>query len=306
MANRPLGEEIARIAARQHGVITRRQLLAIGLGRGGVDARLERGLLHALHAGVYLVGHTAELPRAREMAAVLACGAGTAISHRSAAPFWNLAHEFDCADVEVTVTGARAPQRARIRAYRTAALTADEVRIVDGIPVTSPARTIVDVSRFLTTAALEHVVADAIRRGVVLQIQLTRALERHRGRRGVATLRSVMSGVEPAFTRSAAERRLLRVIRDVSLPSPVLNARVGGHEVDFLWPAQRVIVEVDGFQWHSDRAAFERDRLRDAELQALGYRVIRVTWRQLQREPRAVIARIAATLRRGADLPAHR
>jgi very-short-patch-repair endonuclease len=306
MANRPLNEEIARIAARQHGVITRRQLLAIGLGRGGVDARLERGLLHALHAGVYLVGHTAELPRAREMAAVLASGAGTAISHRSAAPFWNLVHEFGCADVEVTVTGARAPQRTGIRAYRTAALTADEVRTVDGIPVTSPARTIVDVSRFLTTAALEHVVADAIRRGVVRQIQLTGALERHRGRRGVATLRSVMSGVEPAFTRSAAERRLLRLIRAASLPSPVLNARVGGHEVDFLWPRERVIVEVDGYRWHSDRAAFERDRVRDAELQALGYRVIRVTWRQLQREPRAVIARIAATLRRGADPPADR
>ncbi len=107
------------------------------------------------------------------------------------------------------------------------------------------------------------------------------------------------------MTRSAAERRLLRVIRNSSLASPLVNARVGRYEVDFLWPREQVIVEMDGFQWHSDKTAFERDRERDAELQAAGYRVIRVTWRQLSRDPDAVIHRIARVLRGAVDSTAH-
>jgi very-short-patch-repair endonuclease/predicted transcriptional regulator of viral defense system len=302
MADRRLDEKIARLAARQHGVVTRQQLLAMGLGRGGVRARTDRGLLHVIHAGVYLVGHTGRAPLAAEMAAVLACGKGAAISHRSAAPFWTLAHRFAIEHVEVTVPGFRLPKRAGIRAYGVRELPLEDVRVVEQIRVTNPARTILDIGRFLGVDQLEHVVADAERRGLVRRRDLIEQVERNRGRPGVTKLRAVISEGTPAFTRSRAERRLLTLLRRSSLPSPITNARVGRHEVDFLWPHERVIVEVDGFQWHSDRAAFERDRVRDAELQALGYRVIRVTWRQLAREPRAVIARIAATLRRSVDL----
>lgn len=214
---------------------------------------------------------------------------------------WSMAHRFTHDEVEVSLARRRERRRPGIRVYRTRALPADEVEVIEEIPVTSPARTLIDIGAFVSPNQLEHVVADAERRGLVLRAHLIRHLERHRGRRGVATLRAVLDD-EPAFTRSAAERKLLRLVRTASLPSPVTNARVGSHEVDFLWPHQRVIVEVDGYQWHSDRAAFERDRVRDAELQALGYRVVRVTWRQLQREPRVVLARIASVLRRARDL----
>jgi very-short-patch-repair endonuclease len=235
------------------------------------------------------------------MAAVLACGDGAAISHRSAAPLWSFARTFVTDEVEVTVEGRHAPRRPGPRLYSTRSFSPGEIRWVEGVPVTSPARTLLDIARFLTVRELETVVADAERRSLVARAQLVREVGRHRGRRGIATLRAVLE-TDPAFTRSGAERKLLALLRDASLPSPLTNARIGGHEVDFLWPRERVIVEVDGYQWHSDRAAFERDRLRDAELQALGYRVIRVTWRMIQREPRAVIARIAATLRRAGDL----
>jgi very-short-patch-repair endonuclease len=305
MADSPHDARIARLAARQHGVVTRQQLLAIGLGRGAIETRQRTGRLHVVHLGVYLVGHPSELPHAREMAAVLACGEGTAISHRSAAGMRSLAHGFTHEGVEVTIQGRSGVRRPGIRVHRTRAWATDDIDWVEGIPVTSTARTILDIARFLTMYRLEHVVADAERRGLVLRTQLNRELARHRGRRGAAALRAVLDA-EPAFTRSAAERRLLALLRDASLPSPITNARVGSHEVDFLWPRERLIVEVDGFQWHSDRTAFERDRVRDAELQALGYRVIRVTWRMLQHEPRAVVARIAATLRRAADPPSHR
>jgi very-short-patch-repair endonuclease len=208
-------------------------------------------------------------------------------------------------EIEVTVPACRWPRRPGIRVYCTRVLGPEDVRLVDRIPVTSPARTLVDIGRFLTLEEYEHVVADAIRRGVVRRTQLIRELMRHRGRRGVATLRAALGDSEPAMTRSAAERRLLRVIRNSSLASPLVNARVGRYEVDFLWPREQVIVEMDGFQWHSDKTAFERDRERDAELQAAGYRVIRVTWRQLSRDPDAVIHRIARVLRRAVDSTAH-
>jgi very-short-patch-repair endonuclease len=304
MTNRRINEEIARIAARQHGVVTRQQLLASGLGRGGVHARVSRGLLHPLHAGVYLVGHAARPRLAAEMAAILVCGSTAAISHRTAAVLWTMPVAAPT-ETEVTIAGRRWPARAGIRVYTTRGWAPGDVRELDGIRVTSPAWTLVDIGKLLRREKLEHVVADSLRRRIVSRTELIRELDRHRGRRGVATLRAVVES-GPAMTRSAAERRLLRLIRAASLPSPITNVRVGAHEVDFLWPRERVVVEVDGYQWHSDRAAFERDRLRDAELQALGYRVIRVTWRSLQREPGAVVGRIAAVLRRGSDRAPHR
>jgi very-short-patch-repair endonuclease len=305
MADRRLDEEIARLAARQHGVVSREQLLRIGLGTGAVQARRQAGRLHLVHRGVYLVGHTAEAPHAPEMAGVLACGDGAVVSHRSAASLWSFAHRFAVTRVELTVPGRRALRRPGLHVHETDELAPNDVSCVDGIPATSPTRTLLDIARFLRVHHLEHVLADAERRGLVLRGELIRELVRHRGRRGIATLRLAL-GNEPAFTRSTAERKLIKLIREASLPSPLTNARVGLHEVDILWPHEHLIVEIDGYQWHSDRAAFERDRLRDAELQALGYRVIRVTWRMIQREPRAVIARIAATLRRAVNPRSHR
>ncbi len=140
-------------------------------------------------------------------------------------------------------------------------------------------------------------VAEAQRLDLVRPSELEQQLARNPGRRGSAVLRMVL-GLEggPAFTRSVAEARLLRLVRDARLPVPESNAIVAGYEVDLFWRHPRVVVEFDSFEFHADRRAFESDRLRDAELQAAGFRVIRVTWRQLVRHPDGVVDRIGRAI----------
>jgi very-short-patch-repair endonuclease len=174
------------------------------------------------------------------------------------------------------------------------------VRHLDGVPVTAPARALLDLAGLISDEVLEGCLAEAHARRLVAHRDLLDQLDRNPTRRGAARLRRALADDEsPARTRSVAERKLLRLLRASSLPSPVTNARVGRYEVDFLWQKERLIVEVDGFAWHSSRRAFERDRERDADLQLAGYRVLRVTWRQLTREPDAVVERIARALAAG-------
>jgi very-short-patch-repair endonuclease len=234
------------------------------------------------------------------MAAVLACGDGSVVSHRSAADIWGLVTGGSRAPVEVTVVRSRAPSRPGICVHRARSLDARDVRRVTWIPVTSPARTILDLAVRVEAMELERMIADGIRRGLVRETQLRELLGRSRGKRGAVALRHAISGERgPAFTRSAAERKFLNLVRAARLPEPRVNVMVEGHEVDFLWPRHRLIVEIDGAAYHSDRAAFERDRLRDADLQAAGFRVIRVTWRQLTDDPRGTIVRLGKALERG-------
>jgi len=277
--------------------VARRQLLALGITPRAIDRALNGDRLLPLHAGVYAVGHEALPLHAMEMAAVLACGPSAVISHRSAANLWSLPLETAAGQVEVTVRRGWAPRRRGIRVYRTRSLRRRDVRFLDHIPVTSPARTLSDVAALGHEEALELAVAEAISRGLVDFAAIREQLNRDGPRPGTKSMRLLLDRDDgPALTRSVAERKLLRMIRAASLPSPVVNARVGRYEVDFLWREQRLIVEVDGFAWHSSRRAFERDRARDAELQLAGYRVLRITWRQLTREPNAVIQRIARAL----------
>lgn len=148
-------------------------------------------------------------------------------------------------------------------------------------------------------SALERAFAEAQVLGVVRRDELIDLLKRSRGRHGAAPIRALLDlESAPALTRSEAESRLLALLRAADLPPTDVNARVGGYEVDFLWRPERLVVEIDGFAYHAHRAAFERDRLRDASLQAAGYRVMRVTWRQLRGRPEAVIARLAQALAR--------
>ena len=168
---------------------------------------------------------------------------------------------------------------------------------MDGIRVTSAARTLLDLATVLPPSLLERAIAEAQVRGIARKRDLVDQLERNRGRRGTRALRQLLDlAGGPAFTRSAAERRLLRLVRAAELPTPEVNARVGGFEVDFVWRDQRLVVEIDGFTYHASRAAFERDRQRDSILAARGYTVIRVTWRQLVDAPEAVVARLATAL----------
>lgn len=287
-------KRIARIAARQCGVVTRRQLLDAGFQDAAIKRRIRAERLHPIHRGVYVVGHRVLAAGAREMAAVLACGRGAVVSHRSAATLHQLLpHPARPGPVHVSVVERDCGRRPGITAHRVKHLPAHDVGTIRGIPVTSSMRTILDLAA-TGSGEMEQAIAEAARRRLVRPAAL---LERARSRPGAVSLRKLLErDGGPAFTRSEAEREFLRLIRTAALPSPATNARLHGYEVDFLWRKQRLVVEVDGFAFHSSRAAFERDRARDAELAAAGYVVVRITWRRLVDRPEAVVARIAGAL----------
>ena len=269
---------IARLAARQQGVVTTRQLAAAGIGPNALAHRVATGRLARLHRGVYRVGPVTA-PYGREMAAVLATGG--ALSHHTAAALWGFRPPHD-GDPHVTVQGKDARARRGLRVHRSASLNA---AVHLGLPLTTAARTLHDLAPLLSQAELDRAVEEALIRGLATPDELTTrpALRR-------ATIE------EPQITRSEAERRLRRLIKAARLPRAVTNVRVAGWEVDAFWPAHRLVVEVDGFAYHGNRAAFERDRRKDAALVAAGYRVIRITWRQLVDEPHVVVALLARLL----------
>jgi very-short-patch-repair endonuclease len=219
------------------------------------------------------------------------------VSHGSAGFMWMLLRERP-RPVEVTVLAAWKPVHPGLRTHISATLSPRDRRWVERIPVTSPARTLLDLAPRYPAGRVERMVADAERRGLMRPSELVEQLARNPRRRGSSTLRTVL-GLEggPAFTRSDAEARLLALVRRAGLPAPETNAMVAGFEVDLLWRRARVVVELDGFAFHGDRMAFEADRLRDAELQARGFRVIRVTWRQLVDDSAGVIDRLSRAIK---------
>ena len=288
---KPVGGWLAA-AAGQCGVITSDQLLDAGLTRHAVAHRVRVGWLRRLHRGVFVVGPVSA-PFAREMAAVLASGTGAAVGVRSAAGLWELRPLPDAGvDVVLTRRGVRSSNG--IRVHTAADLPATDVTTRHGIPITTPLRTLLDLAAVATAGELERAVQEAQVRGLVTADQLRR---RAAGVRGAPAIRAALA-LEPALTRSEAERRLLALIRAAELPQPRTNVRVGPHEVDAVWTPERVVVEIDGYAYHGTRAAFERDRRRDADLAARRYTVLRFTWRELTRRPEAVVARIAAVLAR--------
>lgn len=307
---------IAKLAAEQHGLLTRAQLLEHGVTAHTVTARVRARRFRLVHRGVYLIGPLVS-PRAREMAAVLACGPGAAVSHASAARLWSPApdrsrsrspHGAHAVDVTgaippVDITIARGDRRHRsgIRVHRAASLEPEDMAILDGIPVTTPVRTLLDLAGVTGRRELEEAVARAERDGLIDRVELRGIVAHRAGRPGSRVLRDLLGGDAPlAITRSEAEERLLALLRKAQLPGPHTNAPIGNYEVDFLWKREQLVVEVDGFAHHASRHRFEGDRRRDATLTARGLRVMRVTWRQIVDEPMAVAARIAQALARSA------
>jgi very-short-patch-repair endonuclease len=283
---------VAALAARQHGVVARRQLAALGLGRGAIGRRLAHDRLLLVHRGVYAVGHAQLSLRGRWMAAVLAGPPGTVLSHRDAAALWGIRQVSDGA-VEVTTPpgGHHVPG---VRRHR-CSIQPDEITRRDGIPVTEMTRTIIDLAVVLTCPKVERAINEAEVQGLRSGPPLSELLERYRGRRGIACIRLlVQEAAEPAPTRSELEHRFLALIREHHLPEPAVNAGVvtadGWHEVDLVWRERRLIVELDGHAFHGTRLAFERDRARDRALQVAGWRVLRITWRQLLGQPAAIAA----------------
>lgn len=296
-ASRRIGADAAAmaVAARQHGVVTRRQLLEAGLSSEGVARRVRKGWLKPLHRGVYVMGPL-PLPYARLQAAVLACGAGAAVSHHSGLELWKLPITGrDAQWIDITLAGGDR-RRPGIRVHRGYGLREADVTEREGIPVTTPARTLLDVSSLVPGRALERVVAAALAGGLTSRAAILEVLDHNPGRPGAGRLRNQLQAEGPALTRSEAEEKLLVLIRRGRLPAPEVNAIVAGYEVDFFWRSERFAAEVDGFRYHGSAQAFESDRLRDAVLAASGIRVVRITWRQLVDDAEAVLVRLAQAL----------
>ena len=271
------------------------QLRALGATRREVGHRLSCGRLIPLHRGVYAVGHRALGPRARHVATLLAAGPGAFLSHRSAAARWQMLPD-RAGSVELTIVGRRDRSRPGLVVHHAYHLPAGELARRDGLPLSAPFRTLLELATVAPAAELEHAVAEAQVLRLLTAEQLDDGLEAAAGRRGAGRLRAVLGADEAAPTRNRFERAFLRLVMDAGLPRPEVNVRVGRFERDFLWPRHRVVVEVDGWAAHGHRTAFERDRARDAELVALGYVVLRFTWRQVTREPMLVAARLAQVL----------
>jgi very-short-patch-repair endonuclease len=265
---------VAKIAARQHGVVSIRQLREAGVGDDAVRWRVRSGLLHRVHRGVYAVGHAGLSYPGRWMAAVLAFGDRAVLSHRSAAALLGLLRPFD-GPIEVSVpSGNGRLHRAGVRLHRCPSLAAKKSPPVvvrhRGIPVTSAGRTIADLRGVVSPSLVRR----AIRQAEMLGLPLG-------------------PGVEADGTRSDLERDFLRLCRRSGLPAPEVNVPIGRWTVDFLWRADRLAVETDSYRWHRGQVAFDDDHARDLDLRRRGFEIRRYTERQVRTEPE----RVAADLR---------
>ncbi|HET9199163.1 MAG TPA: type IV toxin-antitoxin system AbiEi family antitoxin domain-containing protein [Solirubrobacterales bacterium] len=288
---------LAELAERQHGVVGRRQLLRAGLSEGAIKKRIASGRLHRLHAGVYLVGHRSIGREGRWMAAVLASGSDAVLSHWSAAALWGLRPN-SRSRIDVTV-----PHRSRssdlVRRH-VSTVSADERGVEERVPVTSVPRTILDLAASEPLDVVKILIREMEFKELRDRLSLWDLVERHPGRRGIRKVRHALETLkdEPAGERrSPLEDRFAPFLRHHRLPLPVFNDWIGLDtkriQVDCHWPAQREVVELDGWQGHKTRTAFREDRARDRRLRAAGYGVTRLTWNQLDDEPE----RIAADLR---------
>jgi very-short-patch-repair endonuclease len=293
---------IGEIAGRQHTDISRRQLLALGVSSEAIVRAVARGRLYRVHQGVYsLVPPRSRPPLAAEQAALLACGPSAVLSHHSAARLHGLRLPSRVAAVQLTTTDSHRRDRAGVVVHRTSILDPRDRHRVQGLPVTSIARTLVDLAPIYRARQLAPLVDQALR--LTSRARLTETLERHPHRPGVPRLRRLLDPARPsADTWSKAEARLLAAIRRAGLPTPEANVPIGGYIADLLWREQRVIVEYDSERYHSGPAAFHRDRSRHHDLTAgTRYEVLHVTEAHIARELERVIVWVTLALSRAGD-----
>lgn len=293
---------IAALAGAQAGVVARRQLVERGLTRAQIERRLDSGHLHPLHRGVYAVGHRALVLRSRRWGALLALGPAATLSHRTAAAELGLSHD---SRITVDVT---APRRARsrrgLRVHQAVLDDRDRVK-VDGLWVTSWPRTLLDVAAERPAREVTKALEQADKLGLLDVRALDDLCSRTPGHHGLRTLRRAAELYDPRHdqVRSPLERDALPLIDAAGLPRPEINAEVGPYLVDLLWRDHGVVLELDSWEHHRTRAAFERDRERDRCLAGLGLLGLRMTWRQLRSGGLADVARVLDQ-RRGARWPA--
>lgn len=293
---------VALLAKDQFGVISTTQLLALGMGREAIRRWVADGRLHRLHRGVYAVGHLALTLRSRELAAVLACGPGALLSHRSAGAAHDLRRH--TSPIEVTAPRSREGHSGFVL-HRSRCLEPEDATDVDGIATTSVARTIVDLADVLTEKRLADAVHEAEVRRVFDLTAIQSTLDRLPGRRGRHRLRRVLAqyGGGPQRTRSEAERRFLELVVAHRLPTPLSSVQRAGYELDFLWPDAGLGVEVDGEAYHHTVRAYHSDRRRDRKLAVVDIQVIRVTWLDLTVGQAALMADLRRLLRHDSAQP---
>lgn len=288
---------MAELAARQHGVVSHEQLLGLGFRVPWIERRLAEGRFAAVHRNVFAIGHTRVPRRGYWWAAVLAYGPGAVLSHQSAAVLWGLRR---CRMGPIHVTAACGRQgirrRERIWIHR-CKLRPGETTMHEGIPVTAVARTLFDLAEVTPYEELKKAAEAADRRNLLRLRELEGVCEHGRGRRALRPVRRLLAELgAPAEGRSPLEIRFAEFLREHGIPAPAQNVLVLDHEVDALWPAAKLVVELDSWEHHGHRAAFERDRARDPKLLLAGYRTIRVTHRRLDDEPTQLAAELRALL----------
>jgi very-short-patch-repair endonuclease len=269
-----------------------------------IEEWLRNGRLHAVHRGVFAVGHPRFAEAGRRWAAVLAYGDGALLSHRSAAALWGLARQRSRA-IDVTASAGRQgiDRRAGIFIHR-GRLHPEDRAVRGGIPVTTVARTLFDLAELVSLKRLDSAWEEADRLNLLQLSAVEDVCERGYGRRALRPIRRLLTEARAAtITRSPLEDDFAAFCRKHSLPTPSFNSTVLGYEVDALWPAQRLAAELDSWEFHHHRAAFERDRARDTTLQAAGYRTIRITHRRLHTEAPTLAKALHALLQPSSSQP---
>jgi hypothetical protein len=286
---------LAELAERQHGVVAARQLVELGYSRNAIAYGKASGRLRHLHRGVYAVGHRPVTWHSRCLAAVLSCGPNAVASHRSAAWIWGLIrYRPDSFDVTVPVRRRHARSDLRLHYAR---LTDEDRAIREGIPVTAVPRTLLDLAAILTAERLDRALERSEELGLFDLRPMDALIASAGGHPGVGRLRRALALYRPPpFNRSGLERRFLELAHRAGLPRPSTGFNVAGYELDVYWEPERFAVELDVYETHGSRAAFESDRLRQENLKLQGVEMIRVTGRRLDREPGEVIERVAVLL----------
>ncbi len=292
---KPVDLALARLAAQQHGVVHRRHALALGMTARQIHDRLVSGLLVPVHPSVYRLAGT---PRSWEQdlfAAVMAAGDGVVASHRSAARLWGL-RGIEQAPVEIAIAGRHGPALTSVVVHHTDRLDAVDVSRRRRIPVTAPARTLLDLAGVVDVDALEPALEDAVLRGLAPFPLLRSTLDRlgGSGRRGAAGLRLLLDARDPATapTESMLEDALVRVLRRAGLPPPRRQHRVGTVRVDLAYLDIGLAIEADSRVWHAGRGDVQRNSSKHNLLVAAGWRVLRFTWFDVKSRPSYVLATI--------------
>lgn len=294
---------IGRLAGRQYGVVSAAQLRALGLDRFAVRRRVRAGYLHRVHPGVFAVGHALLPPNGRYLAAVLSCGPAAALSHRPAAELWGI--RAGIARLSVTVPHGRFVAR-DFDVHQSRLRTPGDLTRREGIPVTAVARTLLDLAGVASARELTRAIDAAERRDLFDLAAVDEVLARARGRHGAAALRRAIAAWRPRHTRSELEDRFAELVEQAGLPAPQLNVLLHGelaqHEVDALWPAERLVVQLDGFAYHRTRRDREHDAATDADLELAGFRVVRLTWGEATTHPERTLRRLRGLVAGGRRL----